>query len=258
MSKNGGKKVICGNWKMHPLTYKEGEKLFKDVVKGLPKIRNTEVLVAVPLIYIEKLRSISKKVSLTAQNAFYGDVGAFTGEVSGAMLSALGVKYVIIGHSERRALGEDNSIINKKLKSVLAEGVVPILCVGEEERDESHNYFELVRTQVKECLSGINKNLIPKIIIAYEPVWALSSTPNRRDATAEDSNEMAIFIRKTISDMTNPAIASGVRILYGGSVNERDAEYFLTDGGVDGVMPGKASLTAKKFIAIVTIAENIK
>ena len=168
------------------------------------------------------------------------------------------MKYVILGHSERRAMGETNAVINKKIKIAISAGLTPIVCIGEKERDQSHGYFETVKTQVRECLLGINKNLISKIVIAYEPVWALSSTLNRRDATAHDSREMAVYIRKVLSDMTTPQIAGGIRVIYGGSVNEKDAGDFLEHGGVDGVLPGKASLTAKKFIEIVKICEALK
>jgi triosephosphate isomerase len=251
------KKIVIGNWKMHPARLKDAESLLKAVAKGLPNLKKTLVVVAVPAVYIEKLKKISKKVSVGAQDCFYDETGAFTGQVSPAMLADLGVKYAIIGHSERRHLGETNQLINKKLKEAIAERITPILCVGEKERGEGHEYFETVKAQLKECLAGISKNLISKIVIAYEPVWALSSTAGRRDATAADSLEMAIYIRKILSDITNPSVASSTRVIYGGSVNEKDAGDFLEHGGVDGVLPGKASLTPAKFIQIVNIAENL-
>jgi triosephosphate isomerase len=123
-------------------------------------------------------------------------------------------------------------------------------------RDESHSYFHLVKTQIEECLSGISKNLISKVIIAYEPVWAISSTANHQDATASDSREMVIFIRKILSDKFGTD-AGKMRIIYGGSANEKDAEEFLKNGGVDGLLPGRASLDAKKFVEIIKIAEKI-
>lgn len=251
------KKLIIGNWKMHPATLKEAEKLFSSVAKGLPTLRKTEVVVCPPFVYLSQLKKISRKLNLGAQDAFYGETGAFTGEVSPEMLYGLGVRYLILGHSERRALGEDNELINKKIKSSLSLGLRPILCVGEDHRDESHEYFNLVKTQVEECLRGVSKDSFSKVIIAYEPVWALSSTKDRRDATSFDSNEMAIFIRKVIADMFGPAAASNIRIIYGGSVNEKNVEEFLRDGGVDGVLPGKASLTPTKFIKMIEIAETI-
>ncbi len=253
------KKIVVGNWKMNPRNAKEAEKLFSTVAKNLPSVKKTEVIICAPFLYLERLSKIrTSKISLGAQDAYGGEVGPFTGEVSSEMLSSLGVKYVLMGHSERRALGETNELINRKIKGVIASGLTPILCVGESERDENHEYFNLVKTQLKECLAGVSKNLISKVVIAYEPVWALSSTANRKDATAHDSNEMAIFIRKVLSDISSPAVAGSVRIIYGGSVNERDAGEFLAHGGVVGVLPGKASLDAKKFTEIVRVAENLK
>lgn len=248
------KKIIIANWKMNPTNMKDASKLFSAISSGL-KNKNTDVVIAPPFVYIDKFKKISKKVLISSQDASFIDRGAYTGEVSGEMLRDLGVKYAILGHSERRKMGEDNTLINKKIKSVLSAGIVPILCVGEEERDENHEYFNLVKTQLLECLKGIKKDVVSKIIIAYEPVWAISTTLNRRDATPHDSQEMVIFIRKVISSITSPLLAKKTRVLYGGSVNDRDAGEFLTKGGVDGLLVGKASLDSKKFLKIVDICE---
>jgi triosephosphate isomerase len=253
------KKLVIANWKMNPLGAKDAEKLFGGVAKSLSAIKKTEVVICPPFIYLEKLsKTRTSKISLGAQDAFGGDIGAFTGEVSSEMLSMMKVKYVIVGHSERRALGESNAEINKKIKGVIASGMSPVLCVGELVRDENHEYFNLVKTQLAECLSGISKNLISKVIIAYEPVWAISTTLDRKDATAKDSEEMSIFIKKVLADITSPQIAGDMLVLYGGSVNERDAEEFLEHGGVDGLLVGKSSLDVKKFTAIIKICEALK
>jgi len=256
-NRNTAKKVIIGNWKMNPGSAKEAQKLFSDVAKAVSRIKKTEVVICSPFIYLEKLKNLSRKINLGAQDAFWGDVGPYTGEVSAEMLYDIGVRYVILGHSERRALGEESGDVNKKIKSALAAGLRPVVCVGESTREEDHGYFNLVKVQVEECLAGISKNSISKIIIAYEPVWALSSTVNRRDATPEDAREMAIFIRKILSDKFG-AEAVNMRIIYGGSVSGKDAKDFLQDGGVDGLLPGKASLDAKKFTEIIKIAENLE
>jgi len=255
------KKIIIGNWKMNPLTLKEAEKLFNNVAKSFSTIKKTEIVICPPFIYSEKLKKIkTSKIKLGSQDAFWGDMGAFTGEVSGEMLYNIGVKYVILGHSERRSpsvgRGETNEIINKKIKAALTSGLIPILCVGESVRDESHGYFNFVKTEIEECLIGVSKNSISKIIIAYEPVWTISSTPNRQDATPDDSQEMSIFIRKILSDKFG-SDASKARIIYGGSVNEKDTEGFLKDGGVEGLLVGRASLDAKKFTEIIKICEAL-
>jgi triosephosphate isomerase len=254
------KTIIVGNWKMNPGTGKDAEKLFKSVAKIVSRIKKTEIIICAPFVYLEKLAKIrTSKIKLGAQDSFGLDTGPFTGQVSPEMLYNIGVKYVILGHSERRTLGETNELINKKIKGALSAGLVPIICVGEDVRDESHEYFNIVKTQIEGCLNGISKNSkgsLSKIIIAYEPVWALSSTVNRKDATPTDSLEMAIFIRKVLSDKFGGE-GSKMKIIYGGSANERDALDFLKNGGVDGLLPGRASLSAKKFTDIIKISEEI-
>ncbi|MCX6747367.1 MAG: triose-phosphate isomerase [Candidatus Nomurabacteria bacterium] len=262
------KKIIIANWKMNPATGKEAEKLFKDINKSvsLLKLKNTEVVICPPVIYLENFKKISlgrsrtgeaKKIMLGAQNIFPGDVGAYTGEVSVKMLQSLGVKYVILGHSERRAMGESNVVINKKIKAVLSLGLTPVLCIGENERDENHEYFNIVNTQIAECLSGISKNSLARVIIAYEPVWSISTTLNHKDATPVDSKEMVIFIRKIISNIYSPQIAKEVKVIYGGSVNEKNVSEFLINGGVSGALVGGASLNQKKFGDIIKICETL-
>ena len=248
------KKIIIGNWKMNPLTLKEAEKLFKNTTKDLSTIKKTDIVICPPFLYLEKLKKISRKIIIGAQDAFFEDVGAFTGEISGEMLYGVGARYVILGHSERRESGENNNDINKKIKSALVAGLRPILCVGENVRDPDHGYFNFVKTQIEECLFGISKNSIAKIVVAYEPVWAISSTINRVDATPEDSMEMTIFIKKVLSDKFGKD-ASDTRIIYGGSVNGKNTEDFLKNGGIDGLLVGRASLDAKKFTEIIKICE---
>jgi triosephosphate isomerase len=248
--------IVIGNWKMNPLSLKEAEKLFSGIVKEITLVKKTEVVICPPFIYLEKLKKISRKISLGAQNSFWGDAGAFTGEVSAGMLDNLGVKYIILGHSERRAMGENNLDVNKKIKAVLAAGIIPVLCVGENVRDLNHEYFNFVKNQLEECLLGISKTTISKIIIAYEPIWAISSTPERKDATSDDCREMVIFIRKILSDKFGKESAK-TRIVYGGSVNEREAEDFLKNGGVNGLLVGRASLDAKKFGKIIKTCEAL-
>ena len=240
---------------MNPLTLKEAEKLFSGVAREVSRAKKTDIIICPPVVFLNKLAKIrTSKIKLGAQDAFPGDVGAFTGEVSGEMLYNLGARYVILGHSERRELGETNIIINKKIKNSIVAGLRPVLCVGENSRDGNHEYFNFVKNQIEECLAGISKNSISKIIVAYEPVWAISSTPDRKDATPHDSLEMAIFIRKILSDKFGKDSAN-MKILYGGSVSEKDAGEFLQDGGVDGLLAGRASLDASKFSHIVKICE---
>jgi triosephosphate isomerase len=254
------KTMVIANWKMNPETGKEAEKWFSSFLKLITGIKKSEIIVCPPFVYLEKLSKIrSSKLKLGGQDLFPGDTGPFTGEVSAGMLEAMGLKYVILGHSERRSpvngIGETNELINKKVKSALSFGIVPILCVGEKERDQDHNYFEIVKTQVLECLRGISKDQLLKVVVAYEPIWSISSTENRRDATADDAREMSVFIRKVLSDVSNPEVAHKIKIIYGGSVNPKDAGEFIMKGEVDGLLVGKASLDPKKFFEIVKICE---
>lgn len=252
------KKLIVGNWKMNPQSQKEAAILFKNISQATKNIKNIEIILCIPSIYFSSIRKFkNKKISIGAQNVFFEQSGAFTGELSPKMLSSTGIKYVIIGHSERRTMGETNEIINKKLSATLKSKLTPILCIGENERSHDGFYLAKIREQLSICLNQIPKNQIKQIIIAYEPVWALSSTENRHDATPHDFEEMKIYIRKILSDMFGQTTASHVRIIYGGSANKDNAQSFL-DIGADGLLPGKASLDYKNFSKIVEIASNIK
>lgn len=252
------KKLIVGNWKMNPQSQKEAEVLFNNIGKNINNIKNTEVVICLPFPYLFISKKLKiKKIALGAQDVFYETQGAYTGEVSTSMLKDMGVKYVIVGHSERRSLGETNEISNKKLTAVLKAKISPILCVGESIRNHDGSYLGVVKDQLISCLFGISKSQIKNIVIAYEPVWALSSTENRHDATPHDFEEMKIYIRKILTDLFGRAIASSVLIIYGGSVNKDNASLFL-NVGADGLLPGKASLDVHNFSSIIKIASAIK
>jgi len=249
--------IVIGNWKMHPSSGKEAIKWFKSLAKLVTKIRQTEVVVCPPVVYLDNLKKVrTSKIKLGAQDLFFGDVGPNTGAISGAMLEDMGIKYSILGHSERRALGESDELINKKIKSALAFGITPILCVGEKDRDPAHNYFEVVKNQIGDCLRGISKDSLSRVMIAYEPIWSISSTENRKDATPGDIHEMSLFVRKVLSDLATGTVASKMHILYGGSVNSKDALDFYKQGEVDGLLVGKSSLDPVKFFEIIQICET--
>jgi triosephosphate isomerase len=252
------KKLIVGNWKMNPQSQKEAEVLFNNIGKNINNIKNTEVVICLPFPYLFISKKLKiKKIALGAQDVFYETQGPYTGEVSVSMLKDMGIKYVIVGHSERRSLGETNEISNKKLTAVLKAKISPILCVGESIRNHDGSYLGVVKDQLISCLFGISKSQIKNIVIAYEPVWALSSTENRHDATPHDFEEMKIYIRKILTDLFGRAIASSVLIIYGGSVNKDNASSFL-NVGADGLLPGKASLDVHNFSSIIKIASAIK
>ncbi len=257
MSKKMVNKIVVGNWKMNPLSLKEAEKLFTNISKSVSNIKKTEIIICPPFIYLEKLKKISKKIYLGAQDTFGRDTGAYTGEVSGDMLYDIGVRYVILGHSERRSIlngiGESNDTINKKLKASIAAGLNPILCVGENTRDENHEYLSFIKTQLEESLDGVSKNFISKIIIAYEPVWAIGK--GALPARPEEFLEMSIFIKKILSDKFGLKMIEGIKIIYGGSVDEKNTLDFISKGRADGFLVGRASLNEKKFSNIVKICE---
>ena len=251
------KKIVIANWKMNPASSKEVEKFFSGILKNLPSLKDTTVIVCPPCVFLDKLSKIkTTKIKLGAQNVFYEDRGAYTGEVSGAMLQNFGVRYVILGHSERRSLGEKNEDVNKKIKASLSCGLLPILCVGECTRDENHKYLNFIKTQIEECLSGIQKNLLSKIIIAYEPIWAIGKNAIR-EATGAEFLEMKIFIKKTLNDISNGKTEIP-KIIYGGSVDDKNILDFINNGQADGFLVGRASLDAEKFSKIVKICETSK
>jgi triosephosphate isomerase (TIM) len=252
------KKLIVGNWKMNPQSAKEAETLLKSIGKEISSIKNAEIIICAPFPFLPLFKKLKiKKIAIGAQDVFYEPNGAFTGEISSSMLKDMGVSYIIVGHSERRALGDTNEIVNKKLVAVLKAKMTPILCIGEDVRNNDASYLAIVKSQLVACLKDIQKQNLKNIVIAYEPVWALSSTVNRHDATPHDFEEMKIFIRKILTDLYSSSTAASVRILYGGSVNKDNALGFLAVGA-SGLLPGKASLMPKNFGSIIGIASNIK
>lgn len=166
------------------------------------------------------------------------------------MLKSVGVNFCIVGHSERRAMGETVEIISKKIKRALENKITPIVCIGEKSRDAEGQFFIDLRSIIESTLAGISKNDVTKIILAYEPLWAIS-TEGKGAITAELLRETSIFIRRTLSELYGNKIGTKIPILYGGSVNSKNAKEIVVTGGVDGLLIGKASLNSKEFIQIV-------
>lgn len=242
--------VIAGNWKMNK-TPAEAKTLIEEIVP-LVKDAACDVVVCVPYVdlctAIEATKNTNLKVG--AENCHWEPSGAFTGEISPCMLSAMGVEYVIIGHSERRTyFGETDVTVNKRVLAALKEGLKVILCVGEylEQREQGIT-AELVAMQTKIALQGVSKDDLKQIIIAYEPVWAIGTG---RTATAEQANEVCACIRNTLAQLYCEKCAAGVTIQYGGSMNAKNAAELLAQPDVDGGLIGGASLKAPDFAAIV-------
>jgi triosephosphate isomerase len=227
--------LIVANWKCNPKTIKEAQK----IMKGCKVSKNVELVVCPPLAFIPQLKANG------AQDCFY-EQGAFTGEVSPAMLKSIGVRYVIVGHSERRMLfNETNEIANKKMKAVLQEKLIPVLCIGENaEERESGETFEVIKRQIGEGTDGVPKDKIKNIVLAYEPVWAIGTG---KFAPMEKIQEVKIFIKKLINNKYGARASGSIKIIYGGSVDSRNVASYLFDAGMDGVLVGGASLRIKEF-----------
>jgi triosephosphate isomerase (TIM) len=242
------KRLIAGNWKMN-LTPEEAEKLLRALV-STPQ-REAELLVCPPFVDIPLAEQMLSGTFIHwgAQNVYPEEKGAFTGEVSPGMLTSCGCTYVICGHSERRfILGENDEFISRKVKAVLSHGMTPILCVGEtlEEREEGRT-DERISGELETALFEIRPEDVARMVIAYEPVWAIGTG---KAATAEDAEKVSHFIRSCVEKIAGPEAAASVRILYGGSVKASNIESFLKEEDIDGALIGGASLTAEGFRAI--------
>lgn len=247
------KKLVIANWKMNPQSKKEAEIIFNIISKSIKNLKNAEVIICPPFPFLfikDKIKN--KKIKLGAQDVFFEKEGSYTGEVSIGMLGNFGVEYIIVGHSERRAMGDSNEAINKKIATILKSKVIPIFCIGESKRDANGFYLSFIKQQIEEGLKGIMKSQVKNIVMAYEPIWAIGSDA-KREATHGEFIEIRIFIKKIISDLYDMKTANQVRIIYGGSVNPLNAESFVKEGGAMGLLVGRDSLNAKKFITIINL-----
>ena len=249
------KLFIVGNWKQNPKNLKEASLLASSIDKEIPKNNKFEVVIASPSIFIPDLskRKGTKKFSLSLQDFPLTKDGANTGEIPVKAFSSFGVKYAIVGHSEVRKRGGTNEMVAEKVSNVLSEKIIPILCVGEKERQDDSSYFSFVREQI-EAVIKINPSFGRGGFIAYEPVWAIGKGATR-SATSYEFEEMIIFIQKVVSDLTKGK--GKVQILYGGSVDEKNSLEFLSVRGSGGLLIGRASLNAKQFTKICQIAKEI-
>jgi triosephosphate isomerase len=240
--------VIAGNWKMNPLGdgARSLAEALRSTIDGIPGV---ERVLCPPFVYLPVVRDVlaGSDIGLGAQDAYWQDTGAFTGEVSAAMLAGL-VQYVIIGHSERRTyFGETDETVRQKVEAVLRHNLQPIICVGETlDQREAGETADVLRRQIEDGLSGLD--LPDDVIIAYEPVWAIGTG---RAATAAIAEEACGMIRLLIAEGHGPAVASGARILYGGSVTAANVSEFLGQPDIDGALVGGASLKADDFTGIV-------
>ena len=244
------KKLIVANWKMMPNSAKEAAELFSSTEKAAKKIYDSKIVVCPPFVYLG-LFSKNSKIGLGSQDVFWENNGSYTGEVSAKMLKNLGVEYVIIGHSEKRRLGETDEIINKKIKQALKNKLKVIFCVGELERDEGGEYLQFVKDEIIKGLDKIPTKLFKNLIITYEPVWAISLSDKSDKAlfnadTPENAQEMAIYAKRVLVSIFG-RITRNIPVLYGGSVDAKNAASFLDKEGIGGLLVGRTSWNAKTF-----------
>ncbi len=238
--------LIVGNWKLNPVTLSEASALASSVAKKTKKVEEPYMAIAPPFTYLAEVgKKIAKSsVSLAAQDVYYKNIGAHTGEISILQLKDLGVEFVIIGHSERRAAGETDEDVQQKVAVCLKHRLVPIVCVGERERDEQGNFFNFVAKQLRSLTENLTTAQASKVVIAYEPIWAIGTG---NTATADDVKEMQLFIESTLTKIYDRKTAQKVRLLYGGSVKPGNAEVLHNEGGMRGFLVGGASLKAESF-----------
>lgn len=236
------KKIIIGNWKMNPASQKEAVELF-DAIKTGAQNSGAEVVICPPYIYLSELKAKpGADLCLGAQNVSLESKGAFTGQISASQLKDLGVEYVLIGHSEvRNYLRETDEVINRKTHASLKADVKPVICIGEDEGDDK------IAVLTKQLMEGLIDILdVSNVIIAYEPVWAIGTGNN---CTAEETQSTVLLIKKILTKMFGEN-AKQIRVIYGGSVNSSNAQDYLKNGGVDGLLLGGASLKPEEFIKI--------
>lgn len=235
---------------MNPANFKEAKNIFTEVKKA-SKSPKVKVIICPPFPYLGLLAKKNEKVVfLGSQNLSSEEKGPFTGEVSGAMLKSLGIGFSIIGHSERRKKGETSAEISKKVSMALKNGICPILCIGESARDHDGKFFGVIRDQLLASLEGVPKKKISDLIVAYEPVWAIS-TEGKGAMDIETIRETAIFIRKVLAEFIGNREAQKMKIIYGGSADYKNGASIIKEAFVDGLLVGRESLNPENFKKII-------
>ncbi len=254
------KKLLVANWKMNPQSVVEAKRLFIDVKKTASRLSNVETVIAPPFVFLPILRELyaGHRISFSGQDVFFEKSGSYTGEISASMLKEVGAEYCIIGHSERRARGESDEDIQKKVDVITTAGLTAILCIGESERDHSNGtHLSFLTDQIKSALGGLTGKQMKQVVIAYEPIWAIGKSESEAMQPRE-LHETVLFIRKTLSKLFDVKVAQGTKILYGGSAESGNTESLLQDGEADGLLVGHASLSATEFSEMLRIAQSIK
>jgi len=245
------KPIIAGNWKLNK-TIKEALELAGGIKENVVGIKDVDIVVGPVFTALSEVGKLvaGSNVGLSAQNLYWEESGAFTGEVSATLLKDAGCQYVIIGHSERRQyFNETNETVNKKIKAALAIGLTPIVCVGENlEERESEKTFDVVKDHVENSLKGFSAEETKKMVIAYEPVWAIGTG---KTATPDQAQEVHAFIRKLLKEMHNESVAESIRLQYGGSVKPDNIKDLISQKDIDGALVGGAGLKVDSFVGII-------
>ncbi|MEI8123781.1 MAG: triose-phosphate isomerase [bacterium] len=246
-------KIIVANWKMNPESSEESKKIAVEIKNSIKNFNKNKIVICPPFVFLNEISNIflkNKNISIGAQDIFVGEGVSHTGEISSEMLKNIGVKYVIIGHSDRRESLDSDSLVREKLFGALKDGFKAILCIGEKERNEHGDHFHEVKGQIESAITKLSKNLIKNLIIAYEPIWAIGKKENEA-VKPEDLHEMTIFIRRVASDILGIKEAEKIKILYGGSVTKNNAKEIIEKGNVDGLLIGRESLKTENFIELI-------
>lgn len=238
------KKILIGNWKMNPETLSGAKEIVRSVRASAKLSTKVTTVICPPFPYLSSIAQGGNSIKIGAQNVFFENRGAFTGEVSPSMLITLGVSYVIIGHSERRRLGETDDVIAKKALASAQYGLKVVLCIGETTRDENGDYLRAIEAQLSGSLAKFSKKHVSNLIVAYEPVWAIGA---EKAMDEREVHETTIFIRKILSNLYGRNEAAAIPILYGGSVAPDNASDIVKKGEVNGLLVGRESLNPKNF-----------
>jgi triosephosphate isomerase len=243
--------LIAGNWKMHR-THHEAVQMVQGLIAKVADVSHCDVAVCPPFTALTAVAELLKgtNIALGAQDVYWKSEGAYTGEISPQMLKAVGCRYVIVGHSERRQyFGETNETVHNKIQALYEAGLTPIICVGERlEEREAGKTHEVVSRQIGECLAGLPEKKLAASVVAYEPVWAIGTG---RTATSEQAQEVQAMIREQVADLYNAQVADALRILYGGSVKPDNIRGLMAMPDIDGALVGGASLAVESFAGIV-------
>lgn len=246
-------KLIIANWKMNPKSAKDAKDIITGINKHTKSFGDIKLVVCPPFIFLNEVSeviAVSKKIVLGAQDVFVGQGVSHTGEVGMDQLKKVGVKYIIVGHSERRATLDSDEVVKNKMLGSLGAGFKTVLCIGEKERNEHGDHYHEVKRQITDAITKLPKKFIKDLVIAYEPVWAIGR-PENEAIKPDQLHEIAIFIKRLLCDILGAKEMEKVKILYGGSVTKNNFKGIIEEGNVDGLLIGRESLKVENFLELI-------